>query len=227
MANRKGLGVSKKYANGTIHETATGQFVVLDRFADEDDEQAIPMLEFKWISGEKEGKTETNREMNMAANIHKFQTSRGRPTIQSEPRTIADDINFVEKIDMTYDIVTGLKEHLANDELKIERINRTLDEVNGIKSYIDKAAQSVMDNNNRFSAKIDDVHDMIVSNREYIANTYNMITKLENLVLSQQESIIQMTAQIHSLIQHNTTISKQQESMAMQQAVVNKLIEKL
>jgi hypothetical protein len=61
VANRKGLGVSKKYANGTIHENATGRFMIIDRFAEEDDDKNVPILEFQWISGEKEDKVETNQ----------------------------------------------------------------------------------------------------------------------------------------------------------------------
>lgn len=100
MANRKGLGVSKKYANGTIHETATGKFIVLDRFVEEDDENSNAILEFQWMSGDREGKIETNREMNIAANIHKFQTSRGIPTVASEPQRIEHNVPFMEKIDL-------------------------------------------------------------------------------------------------------------------------------
>lgn len=102
MANRKGLGTSKKYANGTIHETATGKFMVLDRYAEEDDEKNIPMLEYQWISGDKEGKVEQNREMNMAASIHKFATAKGKPTIVAEPQRIEHNVPFMEMIEATY-----------------------------------------------------------------------------------------------------------------------------
>lgn len=112
MANRKGLGVSKKYANGTIHETATGKFIVLDRFAEEDDDKNTPMLEFQWTSGEKEGKIEVNREMNMAASIHKFQTSRGKPTIVSEPQRIEHNVPFMEKIDASYEMTLNTQKGL-------------------------------------------------------------------------------------------------------------------
>ena len=73
MANKKGLGVSRKFADGTVHENGTGRFIILNRFEGED---GAPWLEFQWLSGEKEGQAETNKEMNMNASIHKFNTIR-------------------------------------------------------------------------------------------------------------------------------------------------------
>ncbi|KRE33412.1 hypothetical protein [Paenibacillus sp. Soil724D2] len=210
MANRKGLGVSKKYANGTIHETATGKFMVIDRFADEDDDSNTAMLEFQWISGEKEGKTEINRESNMAANIHKFQTSRGRPTILAEPQRIEHNVPFMEKIDMMYDILSGFT------------------------NYIDQAAAKVMNNTSSFGGNVERLIELANSNKEYIDKGMTAIDRLDTMVRQQQASILQLTEQIHSLINHSNVFAHQQDAMyklqatmAMQQETVNKLIEKI
>lgn len=222
MANRKGLGISKKYAKGTVHETATGRFTILDRYADEDDDKSIPMLEYQWISGEKDGQVETNREMNIAASIHKFLASRGRPTIMSDtPKTIEEEISFVEKIDKTYDIVSQLVAHLEQDEIKMAKIDKTLEVVSGFTAIVDVAAGKVMENSRTLLHRTEEMMN------EHINQAHEMIAKLEGMVLQQQEVISQMTEQMHNMVKHGTMITQQQEQMSMQQNVINKLIEKL
>jgi hypothetical protein len=68
MANRRGLGESRKYANGTIHENASGKFMIKDRFMDDD---GVIMLEIEWLSGDKVGQIETNKEVNISSNNRK------------------------------------------------------------------------------------------------------------------------------------------------------------
>lgn len=222
MANRKGLGVSKKYAKGMVHETATGRFVILDRYADEDDEKSIPMLEYKWLTGDREGKVETNREMNIAASIHKYLASRGRPTIMSEsPKTIEDEISFVEKIDKTYDIVSTLVDHLEQDEVKMAKINQTLNIVTGFTEVIDVAAGKVMENSRTLLARTEQMMN------DHIAQAHDMISKLETMVLNQQEIIVQLTEKMQEVFHGSTLAEKQQEQLTMQQGIMNKLIEKL
>ncbi|SEN18709.1 hypothetical protein [Paenibacillus sp. OV219] len=227
MANRKGLGVSKKYTKGSVHETATGRFVVLDRFAEEDDEKNTPMLELQWLSGDKEGKTEVNREMNMAASIHKFQSSRGLPTITTETRMIDEEITFVEKIDRLFSICSNLQDHFAYDALKVERINQTLDEVHGIKRYIDNASASIMGNSNKVGEMMKNVFESVTANGQGLEEAMTKIQTLNAVVSDQRETISQLTETVNKLLQHSTVVVKQQETMSMQQAILNKLIEKL
>jgi hypothetical protein len=68
------LGKSRKYANGSIHENATGKFQVLDRYLSD---EGIVMLKLQWLSGDKEGEIEDNKEENMNASIYKYEQSRG------------------------------------------------------------------------------------------------------------------------------------------------------
>lgn len=227
MANRKGLGVSKKYANGTVHETATGRFVVLDRFADEDDEKNIPMLEFQWLSGEREGKVETNREMNMAASIHKFQTSRGKPTVWTESKMIDEEITFVEKIDLTFELCKKLEQHVEQDDLKMDRITQTLEEVYGIKTYIDKAAESVKDNSNNVGSMMKSVFENVVSNTKQLEETILKVDSIFKVIEEQQATIKQLTEKLSELLQHSTTVAKQQDVITSQQSVMDKLLQKI
>lgn len=64
---------SKKFANGTVHENASGQFMIMDRYTKDD----VIMLKFQWLTGAKAGKIEDNKESNINASIYKYQVSRG------------------------------------------------------------------------------------------------------------------------------------------------------
>jgi hypothetical protein len=121
MANRKGLGASKKFTKGTIHENASGRFMILDRFADEDG--STPMLEFQWLSNDKEGQTEINKEINVNSSIHKFQVSRGRPTVVGEPHRIEDNLPFMDKIDV---MAAQLKQNGQFIELFCDQMTKML-----------------------------------------------------------------------------------------------------
>jgi hypothetical protein len=202
MANRKGLGVSKKYTKGSVHETASGRFTILDRYADEDDDKNIPMLEYQWLSGDKEGQVETNREMNISASIHKFQTSRGIPTIQAEPKMIDEEISFVEKIDKTYEVLKNLTEHFSQDEVKINMITNGLE-------------------------KLDEVLDMHKYNRQHVEKAVQMIKDMEITVAKNKENIASLTETVRELVHGSMALTQLQETIASQQALINKLIEKL
>lgn len=114
--NKEDLRVSRKYATGTIHETATGKFVILDRFKNEEGEIT---LEFQWLSGEYEGKVDHNKEVNINATIHKFQVSRGI-TPQTMPNTRQEP--FIEKIN-------DIHESVLMYEPIIEKIDEILETV--------------------------------------------------------------------------------------------------
>jgi hypothetical protein len=68
------LGKSKKYANGSTHENASGSFQVLDRYLSQ---EGIVMLKIEWLTGDKAGQVEENREENINASIYKYEQSRG------------------------------------------------------------------------------------------------------------------------------------------------------
>ncbi|WP_066303949.1 hypothetical protein [Bacillus sp. FJAT-29814] len=65
-----GIKPSKKFANGTIHENASGRFQILDRFL----ENNVIMLKYQWLHS---GEIEVNKEVNINASLWKFQKSRG------------------------------------------------------------------------------------------------------------------------------------------------------
>ncbi|MFF2878368.1 hypothetical protein ACFVR2_18815 [Gottfriedia sp. NPDC057991] len=115
MANKDGIGKSKKYANNSIHENASGTFIILDRYKKDDD----IMLKFEWLSGENTGQVDENKEVNINSSIHKFQVSRGNVTIQDTPK--AEPI--FDKIGQILDVVKGI----PDDRMKLETLLTLLD----------------------------------------------------------------------------------------------------
>ena len=112
------LGKTRKFKNGSVHETASGKLMIVDRYLSEDGKV---WLRYQWLSGENEGKTEENKEENINASLYKFKISRGfKELIEIEssdtitPKDNFDKLNDMdEKIDW---IVNVYKE-------KTERIN--------------------------------------------------------------------------------------------------------
>jgi hypothetical protein len=110
VPNKDGLGTTRKYADGTIHENASGRFVILDRYLEDD----TIMLKFKWLDGDNEGQIDTNKEKNISASIHKFQVSRGR-----QPRIGYFAEGQDEKLDTILDYMNFFKENVVtNNELE-------------------------------------------------------------------------------------------------------------
>lgn len=68
------LGKSKKYANGSIHENASGTFQILDRYLSP---EGVVMLKIEWLTGSNAGQIEDNKEENVNASIYKYEQSRG------------------------------------------------------------------------------------------------------------------------------------------------------
>jgi hypothetical protein len=68
------LGKTRKYKNGSIHENASGKFMILDRYQGEDGKA---WLKYQWLNGMSEGKVEENKEENINASLYKFKVSRG------------------------------------------------------------------------------------------------------------------------------------------------------
>lgn len=88
------LGISRKFANGTVHENATGMFMIMDRYLGEDNK---PWLKFQWLSGTKVNGIEENKEENVNATLHKFKTTRGIK--ESSRLNSAEAFNPAEMLD--------------------------------------------------------------------------------------------------------------------------------
>lgn len=73
MANKRGLGTSRKFADGTQHENGTGKFEIINRYEGEDGKA---WLEFQWLTGDRAGQIDRNSEANVNSAIHKFQITR-------------------------------------------------------------------------------------------------------------------------------------------------------
>ena len=156
MANRKGLNVSKKFAKGTVHETGTGQFGILDRFEGEDGQ---PWLKFEWLSGDKVGKIETNKESNVNANLHKFITNR-KASGEMPITRVVDDMTIMGKIDMLLKAIEKLSEEsLVNGE----NVKRGME-----------VALSTRDSVEKLIAQM----DRMLSNNELVVRQQEMLNKM-------------------------------------------------
>lgn len=89
-----GIRPSKKYANGTIHENASGRFQILDRFLGKD---GIIYMKIQWLST---GQLETNKEVNISASIWKFEKAHGKlkPVEEKEPLPAITPADTYEKL---------------------------------------------------------------------------------------------------------------------------------
>jgi len=112
MAKVEGLRISRKYSNGTVHENGTGKLMVLDRYLNDDNEI---MLKFQWMSGEKAGEVEENKEVNINASCHKFQVSRGIKPVLEQPKIEP----FNEKIDEMLEIVRQMDQDRTDLKIQI------------------------------------------------------------------------------------------------------------
>jgi len=84
------------------------------------------MLKFEWISGDKSGNIDENKEVNINASIHKFQLSRGMVIPEDKPKT--EPLSF--KLDHLLKLFTD--SHVNNEELKesLEEFRGTVEEIN-------------------------------------------------------------------------------------------------
>ncbi|WP_075980704.1 hypothetical protein [Bacillus massilinigeriensis] len=113
---QEGIKPSKKYANGTFHENASGRFQILDRFLGKD---GIIYLKIQWVNT---GQIETNKEVNISASIWKYEKARGKikPVEEKPPLPEVSLSDILERIETLeeYLIETGndirdLKEQTA------------------------------------------------------------------------------------------------------------------
>lgn len=142
------LGKSRKYATGSVHENATGKFQILDRFL----EDGVVMQRFQWLTGEKEGQIEENKEENMNASIYKYEQSRGLLGAIEENKEVVtlqdiysftkecyrilrwyeEDRNAVqknlelmeEKLHVQTNLITDIAKHLTEQNKKLEDLSK-------------------------------------------------------------------------------------------------------
>lgn len=115
-----GLGKSEKYKIGSVHENGTGMFEITDRFLDSN----VPMLEYRWLNGDKEGKIEKNKEANVNASIWKFQKVRG--LIPSSKKDVTSTSEIKDDIKILLDNQDEFKSHINVFLDTIETIEKRL-----------------------------------------------------------------------------------------------------
>lgn len=198
MANRKGLGVSKKYANGTVHENGTGQFSILNRYEGED---GNAWLEYEWLTGDKVGQVESNKEININASIHKFivnkRASGELPVLPPhEQRVNTDHVSILDKIDTLMDTVDGFEEF--NEGL-----------TNKILGTAREGVEAALHNRKSMDELLNKMCEVI--------DTINVKTEAINTLTATVE---RMTFSIEKMLNSNDIVEKQQE-------MLNKMLEKI
>lgn len=123
---QEGIKPSRKYANGTIHENASGRFTVLDRFLGKD---GIIYMKIQWLST---GKIETNKEVNISASIWKFDKAHGKvnPPEEQEP---LPEITLQD----LYEVVT------ENREFQEDRLNHFMEHMEQIHEKVVSQADTI------------------------------------------------------------------------------------
>lgn len=127
------LGKTRKYIKGSIHENASGQFMILDRYLGNDNK---PWLKYQWLSGVNEGKIEENKEENTNASLYKFKVSRGiKDTIEMTAQEVITPNQIFQLVQEIHEIVTSF-----NDERRelVKRINDLEGELKEHNTLMDK-----------------------------------------------------------------------------------------
>jgi hypothetical protein len=147
---QEGIKPSKKYANGTFHENASGRFQILDRFLGKD---GVIYLKIQWVVT---GQIETNKEVNVSASIWKYEKARGKvnPPEEKPPIPEVTFSDILEKIET-------LEEYLHDAHGNREGI---LDSFKKLQEDVHDLREQVKDKN----AKIDRLLEMQKTNQEQI-----------------------------------------------------------
>jgi chaperonin cofactor prefoldin len=127
-----GIKPSKKFANGTIHENGSGQFKILDRYL----ENNIIMLKYQWLSGENEGKTDVNKEINVNASIWKFKKVRGLVGNSQKNEGSHDEFSLqdvMDRLDSTFDHFDKLQEQMHSLQKQLKDMNEHIHSL--VKNY--------------------------------------------------------------------------------------------
>ncbi|WP_147534569.1 hypothetical protein [Bacillus marasmi] len=98
VEKQEGIKPSKKYANGTFHENASGRFQILDRFLGKD---GVVYLKIQWVAT---GQIETNKEVNISASIWKYEKATGKiKSVETKPPlpevTLSDLLEKIETLE--------------------------------------------------------------------------------------------------------------------------------
>jgi hypothetical protein len=138
------LGKTRKYKQGTIHENASGKFMIIERFMGEDNR---PWLKYQWLSGLNEGKIEENKEENINASLYKFRMSRGlKDPIELKPHEIVTPMDNHEKIlelIEKMDHIAGIAQERSQ---KIDQIEYLVLQQNAMVEELTNLVKSDLDN---------------------------------------------------------------------------------
>lgn len=118
MTIATGLGHSKKFSEGTIHENGSGKFQILDRYI----ENNIIILKYQWLSGETEGQIDINKEANINASIWKFQKHRGLLTKESDQPITTDMSNIEARLDMLMEILNKQQQVIEDQNIRFNKL---------------------------------------------------------------------------------------------------------
>lgn len=173
------LGKSKKYANGSVHENASGTFQIIDRYLSS---EGIVMLKVEWLTGEKAGQQEENREENINASIYKYEQSRGllgtiienkevvtMKDLQAELNEVKEELKLVRGI---------LLEHVEIDKT-IKNVNSNLEKALQAQSNIMVDVVKQLSNNTK---KIEEILEDGEKRDDNIKDLANTVDKNTNLI---------------------------------------------
>jgi hypothetical protein len=141
MGKNDRINPSRKYANGTEHETASGKFIVLDRYLKHD----FIMLKIQWLES---GLIEEKKEVNISASIYKFQKNKEfkQSTLNSIEVISLQDIK--ESFTRLFDII----------DLRTQLLNEAIKKINENKLALKKQQETIENQNKR----INDILDKLI-----------------------------------------------------------------
>jgi uncharacterized coiled-coil protein SlyX len=173
------LGKSRKYYTGATHENASGKFQILDRYLGDDEK---PWLKFQWLSGDKEGEIEENKEENINASLYKFRVSRGMQVVGDgytesgdPPVTLKDIHDKVENIGQR--IAVFEERHQAGRD----RIKKYEDMMKHQQDVIDDIMKRVEENHRLVKARISDF-DLLLQKVDENNNTMQELLGYKELM---------------------------------------------
>jgi hypothetical protein len=190
------LGKSKKYANGSIHENATGQFQVVDRFLSN---EGIVMLKIEWLTGEKAGQFEENREENINASIYKYEQSRG--------------------------LLGHIEEN--NDVVSLRDIYNTAQECCRILKWYEQDRKNIQNNLQLMEERLHVQTELILSVQESHKHHAKRIENLTDLGDKNNEMIKEIGMMLERNNTLLDSVNSKSDLISNQQALMDKLIEKI
>jgi signal transduction histidine kinase len=188
MAEKQdGIKPSRKYANGTFHENASGRFQILDRFLGKD---GIIYLKIQWVAT---GQIETNKEVNISASIWKYEKASGKvkPAEDKPPLpevTLSDILEKVETLEeylheahenrkAYQELLKSMHEEIKDSAISIGELTETK---KGTTDFLKKLQEEVHDIREQLKDKNDTIERLLEMQR---------ITQGQIAVLIQQNDI--------------------------------------